>query len=353
MRILVTSSGDINRTNPFIPQLVRALAAHPDVETVLSGNRRFWDEPVDVDVVHQHWPEDFFGWARPTDEQLGALRRQLERWRERAPIVVTVHNYGAHYRDDERMRRLYALVYASADGFIHRGQASVDDFAARFPELAGRPLAIIPPGESATFANTVSQDEARDSLGVPRDARVFLSLSRIRHFEELGLMFVGFRALRLPGKRLLVSTRSRRRDLEMPLLERLRLRLDARILLNTGFIPPDRVQYWVNAADVVVIPRVKPLNSAGLSLGFSFGKVVAGPDSGVVGEILRATGNPTFDLRDRRSVASALARASALAADGLGARNRLHAERHWNWSALADRHVAFFRDVAARAAARR
>ena len=55
-------------------------------------------------------------------------------------------------------------------------------------------------------------------------------------------------------------------------------------------------------------------------LGFLFHKVVVGPTTGNIGEILSATGNPTFHPDDRSDILEALERARQLSAWGQGAK---------------------------------
>ncbi len=49
-------------------------------------------------------------------------------------------------------------------------------------------------------------------------------------------------------------------------------------------------------ADVLFIPIIKSLNSGNVALGNTFGKVVVGPNYGVIGEELEKLGNPVFDV---------------------------------------------------------
>lgn len=54
----------------------------------------------------------------------------------------------------------------------------------------------------------------------------------------------------------------------------------------------------MSVADIALLQRVKILNSGSLPLNFYFGNVVVGPDVGNVGEILKKTGNPVFNVED-------------------------------------------------------
>jgi hypothetical protein len=92
-------------------------------------------------------------------------------------------------------------------------------------------------------------------------------------------------------------------------------------------IPDDLMQCYFCAADVVLIQRLDILNSGNLPMAFHAGKVVVGPDVGNVGEILRETGNFTFDPHDMRNAVSALQK--ALTETTIGKENRTYATEHW------------------------
>lgn len=79
---------------------------------------------------------------------------------------------------------------------------------------------------------------------------------------------------------------------------------------------------------MVFIQRTDILNSGNVPQAFAFGRVVAGPAAGNIGEMLTATGNPVFDAADPASVDRALAEAVRLTAAGHGERNREYALEH-------------------------
>ena len=98
-------------------------------------------------------------------------------------------------------------------------------------------------------------------------------------------------------------------------------------------IPDDMMQYYFCAADVVLIQRLDILNSGNLPMAFHAGKVVVGPDVGNVGQILRETGNFTFNPNNTESAIYALQ--GALAATSKGDENRAYAVKHWSSGIIA------------------
>jgi glycosyltransferase involved in cell wall biosynthesis len=184
---------------------------------------------------------------------------------------------------------------------------------------------------------------SRSEYGYDEEDTVILSFGSIRRPEELELLLTGFEAADIPRKQLLVAG-----GVVWP--SRLSLRhyqLWARTLLHpvqflSGFIPHDKVPGLLEVADVLVIPRKKALNSGNVALGFTFGTVVVGPDVGVIGEVLREIGNPTYDPDQPETMGAALEQGASLAGSEKGGENRAYASEYWRWSKLADEHVSFF-----------
>lgn len=346
MRLLLAADRD---GNPFIDQLGESLDAREEIAGVAFGAAGFWEEPRQADLLHLHWPEALVGWRDPTGEDLRRVRERLSLWHEGATLAATVHNNLPHYGGTGNARRLFRLVYEGVDGIVHMGRASREDFVSRYPDLAAKPWALIPHGLYASYPDRISSEAARRELGLDAGDFVALCFGNLRHPEELSLLHAGFRSLPPAGHRLLVAGTILPHPWRWMRLyqrwQRLRLRRDPRVRHHPGFVPEQRVQVFLRAADLLVIPRRRVLNSGNLVLGFSFGLPVLGPDTGVVGEILRETGNPHFRPGSRASFARALREARDLCGTGLGGRNRLHAERHWGWPGIAREHLRFYESL--------
>jgi glycosyltransferase involved in cell wall biosynthesis len=112
-------------------------------------------------------------------------------------------------------------------------------------------------------------------------------------------------------------------------------------------IPVDDVQLFMQAADVLVIPRKQALNSGNVALGFTFGKVVVGAEHGVIGETLRHTGNPVFDPDQPEQLGKAIREGIRLAQQEKGLQNLQFAKSNLQWRGIADQHVVFYQRLQA------
>lgn len=351
MRVLIACDVDTSgEGNPYVFQLIQALERHPHVDGVQHGTGWLRTNRVDFDLLHIQWPEALTGWREPTRERLSTLHEQLERWSSRARIVVTAHNEYPHGRDTGRFRELYRLVYRHADGLIHLGHRSRAVILDRYEEeLRDLPHAVIPHGAYSWFPDTVSRLEARERLGISQDSNLVLCFGRVRHREEIRLLLRGFRSADLPRKRLLVAGRlepaSMKRMGYLP--ARIPFWIGTRVRLVDRRIPASRVQLYLNAANVLIVPRVRELNSGNVALGLTFGVVTVGRRGGVIGEMLDETGNPTFDPKSASSVGKAIEEAVDLGPPK-GRENRRYAREHLDWDDLGDAHVEFYQSLSTR-----
>ena len=99
------------------------------------------------------------------------------------------------------------------------------------------------------------------------------------------------------------------------------------------------------ASDVVFIQRRDDLNSGNIPMAFLFKKVVVGPDTGNIGEILKSTGNPVFDSQNSLSVRNALQAALNLSKTDLGRKNYDYAMTHWRSAQIGAMHASFYRTL--------
>ena len=344
MRILIASDPG---ANPYLGSLVTGLNSLPSVTSVMSGAILFWMLPRRVDILHIQWPEVLFPGGRdPSEVELAKLEERLKEWKQRTRIVASIHNRIPHFRRTDRARDLFTTIYRHCDGIIHFGERSVEAFKQDFPMLGSMRHEVIPHGNYAFFENTVPPAEARRRLNIDPDRFVVLAFGQMRHPRELKCLLKAFRKFKHRSKTLLIAGRMFwPHHFIIRSYQILQRRFKLRVLIHNRFIPEIEVQHFLNAADVLVIPHLDQLNSGNVALGFTFGKVVVGPTTGVMGETLVQTGNPTYAPGNARSFAEALTAVKGLVERGKASENQTLALEGWSWSSIAKQHVEFYRRV--------
>jgi glycosyltransferase involved in cell wall biosynthesis len=305
-------------------------------ENLLEGNLR-------PDLLHMHWPEEFYRWRG--EGSLAARAKhfltRLQALREvGVPMVWTVHNLTPHDVADAAVdAEVYRTVIDCTDAIHHHCDCSVQALADRYPVPARVQQFVQAHGHYFSYPNTIGRDEARRELGLPADAQVFLQFGQIRGYKGLDLLLSAFDQLKVPRKFLLVAGLYNAPTGPGAWRERLRLawrkRTDKRLLIHGRAIDSDRIQVYVNAADCVVLSHTAGLNSGVAVLGMSFARAVVGPRLGCIGETLGDQNNFTYppgDVGGLRDAMLAAAQSKDLVARGQA--NQRTCES-WQWTAIA------------------
>ena len=350
--------------NRFLVDLNQKIGRQTDLT---HDEKLFWNCQGEFDVLHLHFPEYLTflheeQYVRGlTDELIAETERRLRWWGSRAKLIVTRHVLLPHDAlKDPQWEKMYEVVYRNVHGVVHFASASVTEFQQRYQKTAfafGQPMhCVIPHHNYSSLPNTISRSEARRKLGVADDRHVMLVFGAIRNFEERDLILSTFNGLNVPRKMLLVSrwkeqlakVRWIRLKYWLRDLNRLYYQLHPQYHFNYGFVEEADTQVWLNAADVLFIPRLKVLNSGNITLGMTFAKVVVGPDSWDVGQLLRETGNPVFDPDRPATAIQAMERGFQLAAEQkVGPANQQLALGQWTAEQCAERYLDFFQAVLA------
>ncbi|HBJ35929.1 MAG TPA: hypothetical protein DDZ51_14510 [Planctomycetaceae bacterium] len=349
--------------NRFLVDLNAALSKRVDLT---HDEKMFWNKQGEFDVIHLHFPEYMtFEHERQyvgglSDELIAATEDRLKFWGQRAKLVITRHVLLPHDAlKDPQWEKMYEAVYRHVHGVVHFAQASVDEFKQRYANTGfvhGQPEhAIVPHHNYSSLPNVVSREEARERLGISSHSQVMLVFGAIRNPEERDLILKTFQGLRTKRKVLLVSRWKEtlakvswiRLKYWLRDLNRLYYRLHPSYKLNYGFVEEEDTQLYLNAADVLLIPRLKVLNSGNITLGMTFGKVVVGPDSWDVGELLKDTGNPVFDPERPETAVAAVEQGFKLANEGhIGQTNQKLALEQWSAEQCGAKYVEFFKELA-------
>lgn len=306
---------------------------------VVLGAANFELAGAHFDLVHFQWPEELTGWSEPSESRLNQLVEQLEGWKQRSKLVLTVHNLRPHRNGDlVSYRKLYEAFYERVHVVAHFTAASREAVTKEFPvpETVRHIVAgyfnldrLLPPERDPKGA--------RQEFAIRDDAFVVLIFGGIREWAEIELIKSGFDSALVPGKRLLMCGRYdepgpafRQRWRRWRWARWLRSR---RASIVTGYIPDAEVHRVAEAADAVLIPRLRSMNSGLPALGASFGKIVIAPRCGSYPELLAGTHHPIYEPGDNESLAKAIENAAHLDRAAVASDCRRLVES-WQWPAM-------------------
>jgi glycosyltransferase involved in cell wall biosynthesis len=220
-------------------------------------------------------------------------------------VVRTVHNVRHHEAKYPRTERVVnEVLFAAADAVTVKCEAAADRIAAAYTVPSAAELHVVPDGSYVdAYENRVSTATAREALDIPADTLVYLFFGLVRPYKGVPELVAAFAALEAPDAELWV--------VGSPGSDALAAEVDALAAEVPGvrtvfeFVPDERIQYYMNAADVLVLPYRDILNSGSAHLGCSFGLPVVAPALGC----LPATLSPANDLLYDPETAGGLRRA--------------------------------------------
>ncbi len=350
--------------NPYQPLLARALAAH-DVDLhgievrdrvgpeLLPAAREFRPH-----LLHLHWVHPWIAGetVEESEARAGRFLAEVDELRRGGTRVVwTAHNLVNHEERhpevDARVTR--AIARRAARIIVHGTSAWWKLMLYTRGSVPPWRVRVIPHGNYVdAYPNTIGRDAARAELSIPDGQFVFLFIGRIRAYKGLLRLVKTFANTFDDGDHLLLIAGKSEND-----EERVRWKVIARrtphVRLEHGHVPDDKLQVFLNAADVVVLPYRDALTSGAALLAMSFGKAVVAPSLKCITEVVPKDGAFLFDADQRRTVKQAL-KDAAKRRDRLDAMGRanLAAARRFDWDSIGAKTARLYRQVASDVEAR-
>lgn len=228
-------------------------------------------------VVHTHWLQSVTKRAEDESEARQAAKSHLQALQRAkdlgARTLWTVHNVLPHesrFTDvDIELRKEMAEL---ADR-IHVMSPRTRELVAPWFELREDKVFRIPhPSYAGVYPSWMPREQARASLGIPKDAIVFLMLGAIRSYKGLTELMDAFDQLsrREPGQFVLLVAGYPDSDDECQRFVE-RATIDPAVFAAFRRIPDHHMQVYLRASDVGVYPYRRSLNSGALTLGLTFG----------------------------------------------------------------------------------
>lgn len=301
----------------------------------------------DVSVVHVHWLNTYFNGETRREAVSGVCLFVLRLITIRlagVAVVWTVHNVTTHESRFPRLERLCKrwFVTRTCDELIVHCDAVAETLLDELglPGSVRDEITVIPHGHFIdNYENDVTQETARRRLDIPASVTVFLFFGLIRRYKGVFRLIDAFEQRQDPDTHLLVAGNPTSAALDREITRRTQ-NTDG----MTGvyeYIPDDEVQWYMNAADAVVLPYRAVTTSGVAVLGMSFGNAIVAPRLGCLPTLLDETGAVLYDSSAPDGLVGALERATDRTLDEMGAYN-LDAVRDLDWETIADQTQAVY-----------
>jgi len=362
----VVAFPDYRAVNPYQRELERELADR-GVSATTTGRGTKWAPLLSAvsaegrpDVLHVHFFHQVMiassapSPIRPFVSALLSLRLVLELTILKlrgVELVWTAHDLLNHEREAIRTELAFkhVIIRLLVDGIIvHCSSAKqIVRETYRLPERVEERMTVIPHGHFVDeYPNEVDRAEARSRLDIPEQDTVFLFFGWIRRYKNVPLLVDTFAELDDDDARLLVVGNPRTEEIEQEVRDA--AATDSRVETRLEFVPDDEVQYYMNAADVAVLPfrtgKQTLLTSGSALLAMSFGKPVIAPALGCVADLVDEAGGFAYESSDRDALLGAMAAAMDADLAAMGAHN-FERVSDLTWDEIAARTHEVYLDV--------
>lgn len=265
------------------------------------------DYDASYEVVNIQFPEAIFSWEAPSFQQLSELESAIVNWKKNSQIVLTLNDHQSHYDVENKFKPLFDLVYKYADGVIHLGNYSLDKFKNYFPNSCRHKVIYHPLYESLKSVEVNSYEE---KINIDFKGKYVVSvIGNIRSIEEAKFVIKVFKKLKKKNKFLIIPKMINL--FKLPKYLPYRLRHMYRFLVEKRyFFPLKRSQYYfgfnhieypmlvdlVSKTQLIIIPRIKSLNSGLVYLGLTFDKPMIIPKGGNMTEFAKMFNFPLLNV---------------------------------------------------------
>jgi glycosyltransferase involved in cell wall biosynthesis len=295
----------------------------------------------DSDVIHYHWLPRFILADSPVLMIVKVAQFFLEltiiSLVSNTTIVWTVHNRHEHENRWPTVERYvkYLFVILFCDRLIVHCSAVEDAIIEelQLSDYIRQHIDVVPHGNYIdVYENSISEEDARQRLGIPLDERVFLFIGSIRPYKQVRKLVDAFERAEIEGTLLIAGK---------PWNEEVRAEIESAISDNDhidaklALVPEHEFQIYFNAADAVVLPfREHVLTSGSVVLAMSFGTAVVVPRVGCLPEFVPEDGGILYDPAEDEALRTAIETAAEADLDVLGRRS-FAAAQDLDWGSIA------------------
>lgn len=240
-------------------------------------------------------------------------------------LVWTVHNKYHHERYYPRVEKVLNVIVANTvHALTVKCGAAKDTISRLYRVRDDSKIAVIPDGNYIdAYPNEVGQDEAREQLDIG-DEFVYLYFGLIRPYKGVEQLIEAFQSIEEEDVALWIvgdpKTDTIRERISSQAVE------DDRIHTRLEYVPDEDIQYYMNAANVLVFPYQDILNSGSVYLGLSFGKPIIAPRIGCIPETVSSENDLLYDLASDDGLLNMLRYAKEPNLADIGSTNREKAE---------------------------
>ncbi len=246
------------------------------------------------DIFHLHWPDNILGsrFRAIIVMKILLLTVALKIVRcKGSKVIWTSHNIKSHYTVPENLQKLFWNQFLKhIDGILAPSKNIKKELLKLHPITQKIPIKTIYfGGWDGVVPNDVDINEARSHIGVAKNEFLIIWIGMIRRYKGLDKLINSFSQVKGSDMKLLIAGMIFDPGYEEEINHI--SEKDERIMLKSGFVPNDELQYYYNAANLAVFPFRHVTNSGSVRLALHFNCPVLVPDFPIFNEMNQTFGD--------------------------------------------------------------
>ena len=247
------------------------------------------------DIFHLHWPDYFFVRSRSyTLVRVAYLFLIVTVFKaSKTKLIWTVHNLEPHNNYHPRLYEFFIHLWCYLiDGFIVMSDQAHFLIKNKYPMLKYKRYKVIYHGIYDNYLNDISPINARKYFSIKDDTKVLLFIGTIDKYKNVLSLINEFNKLDEKKYMLIIAGKVKNNELKNKII---RKSINKNIVLHLQYISDEKLQFYYNACDMVIIPYKRILNSGSVMLALTFNKSVMCPHLGSIVELQSILGEKTIN----------------------------------------------------------
>ncbi|KQB44221.1 hypothetical protein RCH33_3198 [Flavobacterium daejeonense] len=246
-------------------------------------------------IVNIQFPEAIFRWSAPSEEELIHFEKEILKWKRKSKIVYCMNDFESHFDKKKKFKKLFELIHRYSDLVIHLGFFSLQKYKGNFSDdcmqrVVKHPLYI-------SLLDNFEIKNIQNLLPYNLSDKFIISVpGNMRSKNEFEFVLGIFEKLPMPNKFLIIPRMSKLvnvpdvlpyrfrkiyRDIMWAFYERRYLRVfRGQYYFMNNFLDYSFLTDLIQKSSLLIIPRIKNLNSGNLFLGLTFDKLMIAPSVG-------------------------------------------------------------------------
>lgn len=314
----------------------------------LQGYLSGWHDVL-KETTRSQIPVLHIQWCKLPSLDLWMIRQAKSRGTR---VVYTVHNALPYGDRRESVRRAYRKLYREADALIVLSRFVGQQVLDRVDDSVSDKLHVIEHGILELDCPVPDREEARKELQLERDADVVLFVGRISAHKGIADLIDAIEIAHRHRPRLrLIIAGDPEESVKAYAAQMRRLGITGIIRIHPRFVSEQFKATLYAAADLAIMPH-REASQSGMGLqALATGKPMVVTRVGGLVELVEENANGySVPASNPYAMAKALIRFFGLprsAQDAMAAASRQLGRDRFGWSAIAQRHVALYRRIAA------